>query len=286
MTNPQLLIFTDLDGTLLGAEDYSDEAALPAIAQLQQQDIPLIPVTSKTRAEVEVLRHGLNLTDPFIVENGSGIFIPVGNPHFTHEREEHADEYHLLRLGMTYSQARAILKTLETALKRPLEGFGDLSEAQLQALTQLPLEDLKRAKKREFSEPFVTLQSIPPEIVTAKVKELGAEVVVGDRFSHLISRHAGKGKAVQELVQRYQRNHPDQTLFTVGLGNSPNDLPMLEVVDQAIILPGKKGPHPQLQARGWPVAPAPAPQGWADVVQDLISEAIIPDNATLTKATQ
>ncbi|NEO25915.1 MAG: HAD hydrolase family protein, partial [Kamptonema sp. SIO4C4] len=100
MTNKQLLIFTDLDGTLLGSDDYRYEAAVPAIAQLQQRAIPLIPVTSKTRAEVEVLRHALHLTDPFIVENGSGIFIPVGDRHFTHEAEEHAQEYHLLRLGM------------------------------------------------------------------------------------------------------------------------------------------------------------------------------------------
>ncbi|NEO28288.1 MAG: haloacid dehalogenase, partial [Kamptonema sp. SIO4C4] len=161
-------------------------------------------------------------------------------------------------------------KTLETALKRPLEGFGDLSETQLQALTNLPQEDLKRAKTREFTEPFVSLKSIPPDIVTAQVRELGADVVVGDRFSHLIGRTAGKGKAVQELVQRYQRNHPDQSLYTVGLGNSPNDLPMLEAVDHPIILPRKQGAHPQLRQRGWQVAPSPAPQGWADVVQGVI----------------
>jgi len=43
------LIFTDLDGTLLNAESYSYQAALPTLARLQQAGIPVIPVTSKTR---------------------------------------------------------------------------------------------------------------------------------------------------------------------------------------------------------------------------------------------
>jgi len=50
------VVFTDLDGTLLDQETYSWEAARPALELLERQRIPWIIVTSKTRAEVEVLR--------------------------------------------------------------------------------------------------------------------------------------------------------------------------------------------------------------------------------------
>jgi mannosyl-3-phosphoglycerate phosphatase len=54
-----LLIFTDLDGTLLEQATYSFEAALPALQALRERNIPLIICTSKTRAEIEWFRSKL-----------------------------------------------------------------------------------------------------------------------------------------------------------------------------------------------------------------------------------
>jgi HAD superfamily hydrolase (TIGR01484 family) len=47
-----LLVFTDLDGTLLDHHTYSFEPALPALNSLKEKNIPLIICTSKTRAEI------------------------------------------------------------------------------------------------------------------------------------------------------------------------------------------------------------------------------------------
>ena len=75
---PQYVVFVDLDGTLLGTDAASWEAAAPALEALRGHGIPLILVSSKTRAEVESLRRHLQHQDPFIVENGAAIFIPQG----------------------------------------------------------------------------------------------------------------------------------------------------------------------------------------------------------------
>ena len=48
-----MLVFTDLDGTLLDHHDYSYDAALPTLRRLKKANIPLIFNTSKTAAEVE-----------------------------------------------------------------------------------------------------------------------------------------------------------------------------------------------------------------------------------------
>ena len=47
-----LLVFTDLDGTLLDHDSYSFEPARPALARLRSAGVPVIPTTSKTLAEV------------------------------------------------------------------------------------------------------------------------------------------------------------------------------------------------------------------------------------------
>ena len=276
MTSPAWLIFTDLDGTLLNSDTYDYGAALPILAQLQAQQIPVIPVTSKTRAEVETLRAALHLQDPFIVENGSGLFVPHQHPRFRLMEAELMGDYQSLALGGSYVLARATLKALAQLIGRPLKGFGDLSVAQIEQLTGLSSAEAHQAKSREFSEPFLTPKNITAEALQAAAAELGFQVVVGDRFSHLISGEAGKGAAVAQMVRAFQGTlPPDTPVQTLGLGNSPNDLAMLEAVDQAIVVPGKNGPHPQLAEqgaeRGWAIAPHPAPEGWAVAVDAMLS---------------
>lgn len=274
MTAPSLILFTDLDGTLLNSETYSYAAALPALNHLRSQGIPVIPVTSKTRVEVEEWRQQIGLTDPFIVENGSAVFLPVQqswlNPP---EQAERVGDYALILLGCSYVQARAAMKVVGQMIGRPLQGFGDLTPEKVQSLTGLSVAETKQAKAREFSEPFLTPQTTTPEILRAMVEDLGFRVVVGDRFSHLIGGDAGKGVAVRQVTALYQALLPaGQRLQTVGLGNSPNDLEMLENVDIPLIIPGVDGSHPQLAERGWRVADAPAPEGWAAAVKAVLSE--------------
>lgn len=265
MSSP-LIIFTDLDGTLLNSEDYRYDAAIPMVRELQARQIPVIPVTSKTRREVETLRQELALNDPFIVENGSGVFISREDNRFTLPIGELCNGYHRLHLGCTYAEARQGLREVARALGEELRGFGDLSGAEIEQRTGLPPEAVKQAQAREFTEPFVTPKRLSSKRLEAVVQRLGFRVVVGDRFSHLIGGGAGKGKALKELVARYQAQ---RTLTTVGLGNSPNDLEMLEAVDIPVIVPGKQGAHPGLAGRGWQVAPAPGALGWGQVVREI-----------------
>ncbi|MEQ8997316.1 MAG: HAD-IIB family hydrolase [Coleofasciculus sp. B1-GNL1-01] len=265
-----LIIFTDLDGTLLDSETYSYQKAIPVLNTLKDNQVPVIPVTSKTRLEVETLCQSLKLNHPFIVENGSGIFVPLDYNPLTLPKSNPWAGYHLHRLGCTYAEARRGLEKIATVLNEPLRGFGDMSEAEICHLTGLSWDEAKQAKAREFTEPFLTPDKTTPERLNEIVQDLGYRIVVGDRFCHLIGAGAGKGKAVQWLVDSYQSAQPDAKITTLGLGNSPNDLEMLEAVDIPIIVPGNKGIHPGLSGKGWQVAPAPGSQGWAEVVRGVV----------------
>ena len=268
-----LILFTDLDGTLLNGESYAYEAALPVLETLKQQGVPVIPVTSKTRAEVETLIQQIGLTTPFVTENGSAIYIPRETCPFDLPEGEDDGPYRVVALGVAYVMARAGLKAIAQELGLSLKGFGDLSVEQVQQLTGLSAADAHQAKMREFTEPFLTPKNTPPEKLTGAVESMGFKVVVGDRFSHLIGGEAGKGIAVHQLVQLYTPTFPaDEPIVTIGLGNSPNDLDMLANVDRAIVLPGISGPHPQLSERGWTIAPQPAPEGWAMAVNQVLDE--------------
>jgi hypothetical protein len=78
---PALIVFSDLDGTLLDHETYSWQPAAPALDALKQRGIPLILASSKTAAEIAGLRAEMGFADcPAIVENGAGMLSRGGLP--------------------------------------------------------------------------------------------------------------------------------------------------------------------------------------------------------------
>ena len=68
MTN--IIIITDLDGTLLHPASYSFGDAVPALEEVHEANIPVVLCSSKTKAEIEVYRRRMNNYDPFISETG------------------------------------------------------------------------------------------------------------------------------------------------------------------------------------------------------------------------
>ena len=76
---PFIVIFTDLDGTLLDHASYRWDEAKPALDLCHRFHIPVIMVSSKTMAEMNMLQQELGLSYPFISENGGGIFFPDGS---------------------------------------------------------------------------------------------------------------------------------------------------------------------------------------------------------------
>jgi predicted mannosyl-3-phosphoglycerate phosphatase (HAD superfamily) len=72
----KLIVFTDLDGTLLDHHSYGYEAAKPLLGKLRGLGVPVIANTSKTRAEWQDLAAELDNGDAFVVENGSAIYLP------------------------------------------------------------------------------------------------------------------------------------------------------------------------------------------------------------------
>ena len=264
-----LICFTDLDGTLLNHDNYRYDDAIPTLDKLKKAGVPIIPNTSKTRAEVIDLRQSLELTDPFVVENGSGIFLERDDQRFDLNSTEADSTLNKVYLGLSYEQAQAALSQLSQDLQVTLKGFGSMTETELVESTHLPLTDLMRACDREFSEPFILPPHVSVETLEAWAAQNHFQILVGNRFCHMLGLNAGKGKAVTQLKAAFNTS---ESITTIGLGDSPNDLSMLEAVDIPIVIPGVNGPHPQLAQKGWTIAPQPGCRGWSLAVESILSK--------------
>lgn len=258
-----LLIFTDLDGTLLDRR-YSFQAALPGLERIRNLGIPLIIVSSKTRSEIEVYRHRLRNGDPFISENGGGVFIPHG--YFPEDVEGAIESGYVVKsLGTPYEETRRTLMDVRARTGVAVRGFGDMTAAEVAEVTGLSLDEANLAKQRDFSEPFVFDNG--PDAEFLRSIESGGMHWTQGRLFHIMGDH-DKGRAVRILRDLFIREKGP--VRTIGLGDGLNDLPFLQVVDQAVLVKQENGTHDErIQVPGMLCTQGVGPAGWNEAVLRL-----------------
>jgi mannosyl-3-phosphoglycerate phosphatase len=258
----ELLVATDLDGCLLDEETYSYDEAREALNALSVLRIPLILVSSKTRAEMVPLHRTLGLDAPLVVENGGAILIPEGCFPQPPVRATLDAPYWTVVLGTPRVTLLAELKAIASETGAELRSFAALGRDEVAARTGLSYEAAGLALAREFDEPFLLDDEDQALAIVQAARDRGLAVTRGGRFWHLTGR-TDKGHALRvllSLLDEYGRR-----FSTVGLGDSPNDLELLRAVQRPIIVPRPGGsPDPSLSS-ALPVAevaPAPGPRGW------------------------
>jgi mannosyl-3-phosphoglycerate phosphatase len=247
-----IVIFSDLDGTLLDARTYSFEAARPALERIRQLRIPLILSSSKTRAEMEAWRDRLDNHDPFIVENGGAIVMPAETIVF----------------GDPYAELVEALRAAAEESGCAVRGFNELDDREVSEICGFPLDDARRARLREYDEPFEILDRSRERIAALlrAIKARGKRWTRGGRFYHITGNN-DKGPAVRTLAARYPGSR------TVGIGDAWNDVPLLREVDIPIVLPSADVERMRTAVPGARVAPAPGPEGWNAALVELLEAA-------------
>ncbi|HML96010.1 MAG TPA: HAD-IIB family hydrolase [Thermodesulfobacteriota bacterium] len=266
---PRLVLFTDLDGTLLDHDTYSFEPAREALAALESENIPVVFTTSKTRAEIEKWRRLAGNDDPFISENGGAIFVPEGyfGGDFVYDRKE--DGYLVIELGTPHAELARALGDIRRGTGMEIRGVSDMGVEEVVKLTGLGKEDAGLVREREYGEPFVVGGgSEAEETVIREIEKRGLRHTQGGRFHHILGQ-SDKGKAVSILKGLYVKEWG--VVETVGIGDSLNDLPMLKTVDIPILVRKPDGGYDErVSITGMAVADAPGPRGWNSAILKLI----------------
>ncbi|MFA4646847.1 mannosyl-3-phosphoglycerate phosphatase [Pyrococcus kukulkanii] len=218
------VIFFDLDKTLL--PEYDPEPAKPVIKELKRRGYEIIFNSSKTRAEQEYYREHLKVGTPFIVENGSAIYIPKGYFPFSIQGRE-TREYIVVELGVGVEEIRKELKALETSYG--LKYYANSTKEEIAEFTKMPLDLVPLAMEREYSETIFTWSRDGWQDI---LKGRGFNVTMGSRF-YAVHGHSDKGKAAKILLDLYRRL--DQ-VKSYAVGDGYNDFPMFDVVDEAFLI--------------------------------------------------
>ncbi|MBL7828225.1 MAG: HAD-IIB family hydrolase [Saprospiraceae bacterium] len=245
MQHPPFVLFTDLDGTLLDHHTYKANCAVSAIDALNKAKVPIIFCSSKTFDEQRFYQKKFGIHGPLIVENGSAIYIPeyflpgyfkrlpktVGG--FFYHNFAHVD----------IIAVRSILSEISIQYHLPVAGYANAALETLSEVTGLKTMALKRARNRHFTETLTvpSLLDIESAQQLAKfLKKYDLTLVKGGRFWSVQSKFAGKGNALLWLNKVMEDFYQCKIPF-YAIGDSANDLSMLQVADRAFLVKKNNG---------------------------------------------
>ena len=290
----QVIVSTDLDGTLLDHHDYSWQAALPAIQACVQEGIPIICNTSKTQEEVRSLQGQMGLRGDMVVENGSALIMELNSikpSDMGHEEFKQLLHFQENGPSVTVSDKRVVcifgkprielldfIKQVRTEHGWQFEGFNDWSLEQIVEKTGLDRAGAESAINKQYSEPFEWHDSDDNlKAFSQLVKENSFQVLKGGRFYHL---QGETNKAIpllwlKQLLSKVSQLKVENTqkadVKLICLGDNQNDVDMLNVADYPVCIRSPVAKFPELQNNQSVIYTEDyGPVAWNKAVLDII----------------
>ena len=262
-----ITIFTDLDGTFLDHKTYSFKAALPCLAFIHENNIPLIFTSSKTAPEIEQLCKKTSNFHPFISENGGLISIP--DNYFPAHKSRNA-KYIKSLIGIRRTEISSVLNKLKMDFR--FTSFQDMGVEGIINATGLAKSDAEFASQRQCTEPIQwqdTEQALKDFML--QIEKHSLQCVRGGRFLHIMGHH-DKASTMTLLVNEYKK-YCDADIISIALGDSPNDFKMLNSADHGIYIPNPVAPISKNKIHENIIyAQSEGPEGWNDSLLRLLED--------------
>ncbi len=272
MDNEIKIVFTDLDGTLLDHSTYSYSEAEKALRSLREKGIHLILCSSKSRDEIMIYRDKLSNNEPFISENGGAVYIPEKYG-LKCEFDRTDNGFFVIEIGAKYKILKDTFEDIKRKTGINAKSITEFTVDEIVEMTGLSREEACFSQDKEYSLPFIIDGSEEDaENIKNEIQLSGFSYTEGARFAYLMGGN-DKGKAVNILVDIFRKNYPEAKILTVGLGDSLNDLPMLEAVDKKFLVKKELGDYEdRIKVDDLVYADGIGPAGWNKAILGLFGK--------------
>ena len=255
-----IIIFSDLDGTILHKRNFKFDKIKKYIKKLISHKIILVPNTSKTELEIKDFMKELGIKLPFICENGSAIYnLNLINSKLPKKIILSRNIKNILEIfnEIPYKFRKKIVDLRKIDKKKQLKIFG------------LPENKLNAALKRKFTIPIKFNGNINEKRkFHTQIKKLGLTIQYGGKISNLGDK-VDKSKAINLFLKLVKSKIKD-SIKTIGVGDNHNDINMLKNTDIPCLVFNKNFKTTNLNIKKLIISSKPSPQGWADVIKKAV----------------
>ena len=259
----QIIIFTDLDGSLLNKDTFRFDEIEDYFRELVSKGIKIIPNSSKTEAELLDFNEQYNLNLSFIAENGSSI-------HRLNLIDEHLPNF--ISMGRTLDKIYEIYnETIPSDLKQKIILISKLNYKEQEKIFGLPFNKIKLAMKRKYSIPIIFNGSkVEKNELTKIINDAGLTVQTGGRIMNICD-NVNKSKAIVKTLELISTEIKNE-IITISVGDNQNDIDMLKETDYSCLVKNDNFDSSLIDIDNLIKSSQLSPLGWADVIKTAIQK--------------
>jgi len=252
-----LIIFTDLDGSLLHRDNFKFDTIKDYIKKLVNKGIIIIPNSSKTEGEIEKFNEELGIELPFISENGSAIHgLNLINQNFPNKIILSREKEELLEIFK--------MKVPEKLLNKCIQ-ISKLGKKEQEKIFGQKGDKLKDVLNRKYTLPFVFEGNrVEKSKLSQILKSNSLTIQEGGRVMNLCD-NVNKVKSMNRVIKIYKKIESD--IKVIAVGDNYNDLEMLKNSNIPCLVFNDKFKLDQINIDNLIFSNKPSPEGWADVIK-------------------
>ena len=255
-----LIIFTDLDGSLLHRDNFKFDEIKDYIKNLIDNGVIIIPNTSKTEKEIEEFIKELGKEVPFISENGSSIHgLNLINANFPNKIILSRDKEELIKIFDS---------KVPDNLKAKCNFISEMNSKQQNDIFGLQGNNLKNALNRKYTIPFLFEgDNLEKNKLLKILKSSSLTMQEGGRVLNLGDK-TDKVKSMNQVLKIYRK--VENKIKVIGVGDNFNDLDMLRNCDIPCLVFNDQFKQDQININNLIFSNKPSPEGWADVIKTAL----------------
>ena len=253
----KVLIFTDLDGTLLHRDTFKFDEIKDYLTQLISNGIFVIPNTSKTEKEILEFINELGSNLPFISENGAAIYgLDLLNANFPKKLILSREKDNLLNI---------FKNTVPTNLQNKCKWLSGMEKKKQSLIFGLKDKKLSMALDRRYTIPFLFEGTKNEKNELSKIiKNQDLYLQEGGRVINLTDK-VNKANALRVFVKFFKKDN--MNVKTIAVGDNYNDLEVLKTSDFPCLVFNDKFTLDKISINNLITSKKPSPAGWVDVIK-------------------
>ena len=258
----KILIFTDLDGSLLHRDTFKFDPIKNYILSLVNRGIIIIPNSSKTEREIEKFSEELGVKLPYISENGSSIQgLNLINANFPNKIVLSREKEELIKIFNDKVPEQLKDKCIEISKinkKKQEKIFGQKDD------------NLKNALNRKYTLPFLFKGDKTEKNKLSKILSSSSLTLQeGGRVVNLCD-NINKVKSMNKVIKILKK--AEDRIKSIAVGDNYNDLEMLKNCDIPCLVFNDKFKLDQINIDNLIFSNKPSPEGWADVIKKALDK--------------
>ena len=257
---PTIIIFTDLDGSLLHRDTFKFDPIKDYLKSLLNNGIIIIPNSSKTEKEIEKFNEELGVNLPYIAENGSSIHgLNLITSNFPDKLILSREKEEIFKIFENKVPEKLKEKCLEVSKMSKKEQENILGQKD---------ERLKDALKRKYTLPFLFKgDKIEKNKLSKILSSSSLTLQEGGRVINLCD-NINKVKSMNKVIKILRKT--EDKIKSIAVGDNYNDLDMLKSCDIPCLVFNDKFKLDQINIDDLIFSNKPSPEGWADVIKKAL----------------